>query len=142
MAFSLNKIQLIGNLGQDAEHSTLPSNVEVSKYTLATTHSYKNKDGQWTDETTWHNIVSFNTSDFIKSKLKKGRKVYIEGRLTKRDYQDKEGIKRYFVEVVSEKIIPLDTNDSDTNSDSSGNAPTYSRTPIENDTENNTDLPF
>ena len=95
MAFSLNKIMLIGNLGRDAETRFTTSNVSVTSFTMATTNSYKGKDGNWLNETTWHNIVSFNLSDYYKENLKKGKKFYIEGRITKRDYTDKEGIKLF-----------------------------------------------
>ena len=109
MAFSLNKIMLIGNLGRDAETRFTTNNLSVTSFTLATTNSYKGKDGNWVNDTTWHNIVSFNLSDYFKGNLKKGRKFYVEGRISKRDYTDKEGIKRYTTEVVSDRIIPLDS---------------------------------
>jgi single-strand DNA-binding protein len=109
MAFSLNKVMLIGNLGRDAETRFTTNNLSVTSFTLATTNSYKGKDGNWVNDTTWHNIVSFNLSDYFKENLKKGKKVYVEGRISKRDYTDKEGIKRYTTEVVSERIIPLDS---------------------------------
>ena len=60
MAFSLNKIMLIGNLGQDAETRFTTNNVGVTSFSMATTHSYKGKDGNWVNETTWHNVVAFN----------------------------------------------------------------------------------
>lgn len=111
MAFSLNKIMLIGNLGRDSETRMIPNNnTSVTSFTLATTYSYKNKNGDWSDETTWHNIVAFNLSDYMKETLKKGKKVYVEGRLVKRDYTDKENIKRYVTEVRAERIIPLDSS--------------------------------
>jgi single-strand DNA-binding protein len=100
---------VIGNLGGDAEHRFTTNNVSVSNYSIATSHSYKGKDGNWVEETTWHNIVSFNLSDYMKENLKKGKKLYVEGRLSKRDYTDKEGVKRYMTEIISEKIIPLDS---------------------------------
>ncbi len=112
MALSLNKIMLIGNLGNDAETRFTTSNLSVTSFSLATTNSYKGKDGNWVNETTWHNIISFNLSDYFKDALKKGKKFYVEGRLTKRDYTDKEGIKRYMTEVVSERIIPLEGKES------------------------------
>lgn len=108
MAFSLNKIMLIGNLGQDSETRFTTNNVSVTNFSLATTYSYKGKDGNWVDETTWHNVVGFNLSDFFKDALKKGRKFYVEGRLTKREYTDKDGVKRYSTDVVADKLIPLD----------------------------------
>lgn len=111
MAFSLNKIMLIGNLGKDSEtRFTTADNFSVTNFTLATTYSFKNKNGEWTNETTWHNVVAFNLSDFMKENLKKGKKVYVEGRLVKRDYTDKDNIKRYVTEVRAERIIPLDSN--------------------------------
>ena len=108
MAFSLNKIMLIGRLGRDAETRFTTNNLSVTNFTLATDYRYKGKNGDWVNETTWHNIVSFNLSDYFKENLKKGKKFYVEGRLSKRDYTDKDGIKRYTTEVVSEKLIPLE----------------------------------
>ena len=114
MAFSLNRVMLIGNLGQDAEHRFTTNNTEVTSFSLATTHSYKGRDGNWVNETTWHNIVLFGVSDYLKSNLKKGRKFYVEGRLSKRDYENKDGQKVYVTEVIGDKfnIIPLDASDS------------------------------
>lgn len=126
MAFSLNKIMLIGNLGQDAETRFTTNNVSVTNFSLATTHSYKGKDGNWVNETTWHNCVSFNLSDYFKEQLKKGKKFYVEGRLTKRDYTDKEGIKRYSTDVFVEKLIPLEASsgsDSNYSQEESTSAP-------------------
>ncbi|HZW38137.1 MAG TPA: single-stranded DNA-binding protein [Ignavibacteriaceae bacterium] len=108
MASSLNKIMLIGNLGKDGETRFTATGSSVTSFSLATTYSFKNKDGNWVNETTWHNVMAWNASDYIKEKLKKGKKIYAEGRLSKRDYVDKDGIKRYMTEVVAEKIIPLD----------------------------------
>ena len=130
---------LIGNLGQDAENRFTTNNLSVTSFSIATTNSYKGKDGNWVEETTWHNVVSFNLSDYYKDNLKKGRKFYVEGRLQKRDYTDKEGIKRYVTEVVSEKLIPLDAGGggsrvSDDNS-------SYSSAPVDSSSEDD-DLPF
>ena len=141
MAFSLNKIMLIGNLGQDAENRFTTNNLSVTSFSIATSNSYKGKDGNWIDETTWHNIVSFNLSDYYKDNLKKGRKFYVEGRISKRDYTDKEGVKRYVTEVVSEKLIPLDSSGggskvSDDNSSYQGGA-----APVDSSSEDD-DLPF
>lgn len=138
MAFSLNKIMLIGHLGKDCETRFTTGNVSVTNFTLATTHSYKDKTGNWKDETTWHNVVSFSLSDYMKENLKKGRKFYVEGRLTKRDYTDKDGNKKYFTEVISERLFPLESSGagaSDEDKGTSGPAPEI--TP-----ENNDDLPF
>jgi single-strand DNA-binding protein len=132
---------LIGNLGRDAETRFTANNLSVTNFSMATTNSYKGKDGNWQSDTTWHNIVGFNLSDYYKENLKKGRKFYVEGRLSKRDYTDKEGVKRYSTEVVIEKLIPLDG----TGSDSSGyNGDSQSAGVNEPDVkvEENDDLPF
>ena len=136
MAFALNKIMLIGRLGKDAETRFTTNNVSVTNFTLATDYSYKGKNGDWVNETTWHNIVSFNLSDYFKDNLKKGRKFYVEGRLSKRDYTDKEGVKRYSIEVITEKLIPLEPTSESSVSDEDS-------TSVEPATGNeNDDLPF
>lgn len=139
MAFSLNRIMLIGHLGKDCETRFTTGNVSVTNFTLATTHSYKDKSGNWKDETTWHNVVSFSLSDYMKENLKKGKKFYVEGRLTKRDYTDKDGNKKYFTEVISERLLPLEGT--------SGSSTEESRASVTEATpditpENNDDLPF
>ncbi|MEP0861909.1 MAG: single-stranded DNA-binding protein [Ignavibacterium sp.] len=141
MAFSLNKIMLIGNLGKDSEtRFTTAENFSVTNFTLATTYSFKNKNGEWTNETTWHNIVAFNLSDFMKENLKKGKKVYVEGRLVKRDYTDKDNVKRYVTEVRAERIIPLDSNaDATKETDIEG---TSAQEPDIADSTEADDLPF
>ncbi len=143
MAFSLNKIMLIGNIGKDAETRFTPNNASVTSFSLATTHSYKNKDGQWTNETTWHNVVAFNLSDFVKEKLIKGKKVYVEGRLSKRDYE-KDGIKQYFTEVVTDSsgIILLEGRDENYNPGNSISHVAETSSEIGGSTEENNDLPF
>jgi single-strand DNA-binding protein len=139
MAFSLNKIMLIGNLGKDCETRFTTNNVSVTSFTMATTSSYKGKDGNWVNETTWHNVVSFNLSDFMKENLKKGKKFYIEGRISKRDYTDKDGVKRYFTDVIAEKLIPLEASGGE-GSVSGGEESVESEPPVE--TDENADLPF
>lgn len=142
MAFSLNKIMLIGNLGRDVETRFTTGNVSISSFSLATTYSYKGKDGNWVNETTWHNVTVFNLSDFMKEQLKKGKKVYVEGRLTKRDYTDKEGIKRYSTDVISERIIPLEGSDSSGSEYSTGNSSESGSVSEMPPVDNNDDLPF
>ena len=141
MAFSLNKIMLIGNLGKDAETRFTTNNTAVTTFSLATTHGYKGKDGNWVNDTTWHNVISFNLPDFYKEALKKGKKFYVEGRLSKRDYTDKEGQKKYITEVISEKLIPLDSRDSGSSGDSSYDSGSYSSAPDSSNAEDD-DLPF
>ncbi len=140
MAFSLNKIMLIGNLGNDAETRFTTNNTSVTTFSLATTNSYKGKDGNWVNETTWHNVVSWSLPDFYKEALKKGKKFYVEGRLTKRDYTDKEGIKRYVTEVISEKLIPLEGREG--GSDSYSEKSSSYDAPVNTSAPEDDDLPF
>ncbi len=138
MAFSLNKVMLIGNLGKDAETRFTTNNVAISNFSIATSRSYKNQNGNWENETTWHNVVAFNLSDFYKDSLKKGKKFYIEGRISKRDYVDKDNIKRYMTEVVAEKLIPLEARESG----ESQNAEDQVEEAAPPNVESNDDLPF
>jgi len=130
---------LIGNLGRDAETRFTTNNVSVTSFSMATTHSYKGKDGNFVNETTWHNCVGFNLSDFYKENLKKGKKFYVEGRLTKRDYTDKEGNKRYSTDVVVDKLIPLESTNSVSSGDESSSG---SVNEPDVQVDNNDDLPF
>lgn len=112
MAYSLNKVMLIGNLGNDAENRFTTNNLSVTTFSLATSRSYKGKDGNWVNETTWHNIVAYNLPDFYKDQLKKGKKVYVEGRIAKRDYTDRENNKKSITEIVLEKLVPLEAREN------------------------------
>lgn len=145
MAFSLNKIMLIGNLGGDAENRVTANDVSVTSFSVATTHSYKGRDGNWVDETTWHNVVAFSLSDYMKDQLRKGRKFYVEGRLSKRSYENKEGKTIYVTEVIAEKLIPLDSSASASNNKSnftSEPSSNYSAPASDNTGSPDDDLPF
>lgn len=140
MAFSLNKVMLIGNLGNDAETRFTTNNLAVTSFSLATSRSYKGKDGNWVNETTWHNVVSYNLPDFFKDALKKGKKFYVEGRISKRDYTDKDGIKRYMTDVISEKLIPLEGKEG--SSDSYSEKTSIESADTQSPTAEDDDLPF
>jgi single-strand DNA-binding protein len=144
MAFSLNKIMLIGNLGNDAETRFTTNNKSVTSFSIATVNSYKGKDGNYINETTWHNCVSWELSDFMKEALKKGKKIYVEGRLSKRDYTDKDGVKRYVTEIISEKLIPLEKQEGSGSQQHQESSPGYSSKGEIPDESTNTDddLPF
>ena len=141
MAFSLNKVMLIGNLGQDAEHRFTTTNTEVTSFSIATTHGYKGRDGNWVNETTWHNIVLFGASDYLKANLKKGRKFYVEGRISKRDYENKDGQKVYVTEIIGDKfsIIPLDSSEG---APTQGGKSFSQPEPIDTSSTEDDDLPF
>jgi len=97
---SLNKVQLIGNLGKDPEIKYTPQGTPVAKITLATNERFKDKSGEWQDRTEWHNVVLWQRMAEIAGEyLKKGGKVYIEGRLQTRSWDDKQsGQKKYMTE--------------------------------------------
>lgn len=122
MAFSLNRQMLIGNLGRDAETRFTNSNAKVTTFSIATTHSYQDKKNEWVNDTTWHNIVAWGISDHLQNLLKKGASFYVEGRTTKRTYEDKNGNTVHVTEVVAEKIIPMEKlNSAQQNSNRNSN---------------------
>jgi single-strand DNA-binding protein len=125
MAQSINRIMILGRLGKDAETRFTANNLAVTTFSVATDHSYKDKDGNWQTETTWHNVVAFSLSDYYKDNLKKGKRVYVEGRLTKRDYTDKDGVKRYSTDTLSERIIPIDADKNSSESTGGGQDENY-----------------
>lgn len=105
MAKSLNRVTIIGNLGRDPEISALPSGNTVCKFSVATTESYKDKNGNWQDITDWHNVVLWERlAEFAQKNLHKGSKVYIEGKLKSRSYE-KDGVTRYVTEIKGENIV-------------------------------------
>jgi len=103
-----NRVQLIGNLGQDPDMKTLESGKKVAHFTLATNEDFKNGDGQKVSETTWHNLVAWNgLADFASKYLKKGKQVAVEGRIVYRSYEDKKGVTKYITEIVLNEMMML-----------------------------------
>ena len=103
-----NKVQLIGNLGNNPEIITLDSGKKLAKFTIATNESYKNAQGEKVTDTQWHNLVAWNkTAEIAERFLEKGKEVAIEGKLTSRSYDDKDGNKRYITEVVVNELLLL-----------------------------------
>jgi len=103
-----NKVQLIGNLGNDPEIITLDSGKKLAKLSIATNESYKNAQGEKVTDTQWHNVVAWNkTAEIVEKYLQKGSEVAIEGKLTSRSYETKEGEKRYITEVVCNELLML-----------------------------------
>ena len=103
-----NKVQLIGNLGNDPEIITLESGKKLAKLSIATNETYKNAAGEKITDTQWHNVVAWNkTADIIEKYLKKGNEVAIEGKLTSRSYETSAGEKRYITEVICNELLML-----------------------------------
>ena len=101
----INKVILVGNLGQDPEMRTTGSGMAVCTLRIATSSRRKDQSGQWVDQTEWHSVVCFGrTAENAGNYLRKGRQVYIEGRLQTRKWQDKEGKDRWTTEVVCNEL--------------------------------------
>lgn len=103
-----NKVQLIGHLGNDPEIINLESGKKIAKFSIATNESYKNEKGEKVEDTQWHNLVAWNkTAEIAEKYLKKGKEVVIEGKLSSRSYDDKDGNKRYVTEIVVQEMLML-----------------------------------
>ena len=103
-----NKVQLIGNLGSNPEIITLDGGKKIAKFSIATNESYKNAQGEKVTDTQWHNVVAWGkTAQIIEKYVTKGKEVAIEGKLTSRSYDDKDGNKRYITEVVCSELLML-----------------------------------
>ena len=104
---SVNKVILLGNLGKDAETKFTQGGTPVTKFTIATGRRWKDQQsGEWKEETDWHNVVLWRAEN-LANYLLKGKQVYVEGRLQTRSYEDKDGKKQWFTEVVAEDVILL-----------------------------------
>jgi len=104
----VNKVILVGNLGKDPEVRHLEGGASVANFTLATTEAYKDKSGNRTEQTEWHNIVVWRgLAEVAEKYLKKGMTIYIEGKLRTRSWDDKDGHKRYTTEIVADTFTIL-----------------------------------
>ena len=102
---SVNKVILLGNMGKDPEIKALPSGATVANFTLATTERYKDKSGEWQDRTEWHNLVAYQrAAEIIRDYTEKGSKLYVEGKLSTRSWEDKESGKT----IHRTEIVALD----------------------------------
>lgn len=125
MSRTLNKVMLIGNVGKDPDVNFTPSGVKVCQFRLATSESWKDKEGSLQEHTDWHTIVAWRgLADIVERLVHKGTRVYVEGKIRSRSYDDREGQKRYVTEVVADNILLLDARRSD-----SGNSPHEQSTP-------------
>lgn len=103
-----NKVQLIGNLGNNPEVIVTENGKKLAKFSIATNETYKNAKGEKITDTQWHNIVAWGkTADIVENYITKGKEVAIEGRLTTRSYDTKEGEKRYITEIICNELLML-----------------------------------
>ena len=113
MANGLNKAILIGNLGRDPEVRYTPSGLAVANLNIATSETWTNKEREKETRTEWHRIVAFGKlGEICGEYLAKGKQIYIEGRIQTRDWEDKDGVKRYTTEIVASQMIMLGSKDS------------------------------
>ncbi len=140
----VNKVILVGNLGRDPEVRTIEGGAKVANFSLATTESYRNKEGNRVDQTEWHRIVLWRgLAEVAEKYLRKGNPVYVEGRIATRKYTDKDGVERTITEIVGTNMTMLGGARRD---DTGG----YSGSPVDNTgsvaeppaEDLNDDLPF
>ncbi len=138
----VNKVLLIGNLGKDPEVRTLESGAKVANFPLATTESYKNKNGERVDTTEWHNIVLWRgLADVAENYLKKGNQIFVEGKIKTRSWEDKEGNKRYTTEILADNMTMLGGRRDGDYADSPATAKTSKADVAEPESQED-DLPF
>jgi single-strand DNA-binding protein len=109
MARSVNKVVLLGNVGKDPEIRSTPSGVMVASFGLATSDRFQDAQGNWQDRTEWHNLKAFKrTAEIVRDYVKKGSKLYVEGKITTNSWDDKEtGAKKYRTEILVNELVLL-----------------------------------
>ena len=111
---SLNKCMIIGNLGRDPEMRYTQSGQAVTQFTVAVNRNYRDSNNEWQEETEWFRVVVWReAAERAAERLRKGSKVYVEGRLQTRQWEDREGQKRYTTELVAQTVTPLDARPRD-----------------------------
>ena len=147
----INKVILVGNLGKDPEVRAISTDRKVANFSLATTESYKNKNGERVDQTEWHNVVFYGPiADVIERYLRKGSQIYVEGKIRTRSYDDKDGVKKYITEIIGDTMTMLGSRgSSDGQSPSNSSSSSSSAVPamesagsFEPQTSGADDLPF
>jgi single-strand DNA-binding protein len=136
----VNKVILVGNLGKDPEIRHLDNGIAVANFSLATTESYTNKQGERVNQTEWHNVVLWRgLADVAEKYLKKGNSIYVEGKINTRKWEDKEGVTRYSTDIIADKMTMLGSKSDNSNSASNVVSPLES-SPTKS--SGNDDLPF
>ena len=139
---SVNKVILVGHIGNKPEGRYTPSGASTASFSLATNESWIDSENEKQERTEWHNIIAWNKlADFATEYLQKGQLIYIEGRMHTRTYKDKEDIQRRVTEIVSTAITPLEWKTTDKKENGSANTVDKKNTKIE-EPEGEGDLPF
>jgi len=118
----VNKVIIIGNLGRDPEIKYTQSNVPVANFSVATTESWKDKSsGEWQEKTEWHRVVAWRyLAEKVERSLRKGKQVYVEGKLETRKWTGQDGNERYTTEIIAREIVPLGRKDENDGGGASG----------------------
>src|SRR5262249_17000988 len=142
---SVNKVILVGNLGRDAELRYTPGGAAVATLNLATTEVWNDKGGQRQEKTEWHRVVVWGkTAESLAEYLTKGKQIYVEGRLQTRQWDDKDGNKRYTTEVRSDRIVLLSGGGrgAPVDRDRGGPVPAHAPAAAESEPLTDDDIPF
>ncbi len=109
MSRTLNKVMLIGNVGKDPEVNFTPSGVKVAQLRMATSETWKDKDGAVQEQTDWHTIIAWRgLADVVERLVRRGSRLYVEGKIQSRSFDDRDGHKRYVTEIIAENLLLLD----------------------------------
>tara|TARA_Y100000739_G_C20555320_1_gene440274 strand:+ start:21 stop:449 length:429 start_codon:yes stop_codon:yes gene_type:complete len=139
----VNKVILVGNLGKDPEVRHLEIGTAVANFPIATSESYKDKEGNRVDQTEWHNVVVWRKlAEIAESYLKKGSQIYLEGKLRTRSWEDQQGNKRYTTEVVADTFTMLGKKEDQQNTQNSFTPSNKPATSQQEKIEEEDDLPF
>ena len=142
MPKSVNKVILVGNVGQDPEVKYTPSGVPVAKLSLATNERFKDRNDQWQDRTEWHSVVAWQRlAEIVGEYVCKGSKLYVEGKLQTSTWEDRQnGGKRYRTEIVARDIVLLGSRDN--GQEGRGEMPSRQSSPEAAPTVADDDIPF
>ena len=139
----VNKVILVGNLGKDPEVRHLENGTAVANFPIATSESYKDKEGNRVDQTEWHNVVVWRKlAEIAESYLKKGSQIYLEGKLRTRSWEDQQGNKKYTTGVVADTFTMLGKKEGVQNSQNPFTPANNSTPSNQNKIEEEDDLPF
>jgi single-strand DNA-binding protein len=141
----INKVILVGHLGRDPEVMTFDNGTKKATFSMATTESYRDKDGNWQEQTEWHNIVLWRY--LAEKNIIKGDQIYLEGRLRTRSYEDANGVKKWTTEIQGDKVLKLSSAGSHNENYQGNNAAPASEASPKPDApkgniEEDNDLPF
>src|SRR5260221_6466412 len=141
----INRVTLMGNVTKDPDLRYTPGGAAVISFSVATNRRYK-KGEEWVDEPAFHNIVAWNQAEGLAQRIKKGTRIYVEGRLQTRSWDDKEGKKQYKTEIVSDRIILISrfegSNNDEGSAESAGSAKSSAASSEPADSIDPSDLPF